>query len=988
MFKEKIVDREDKYEESTNDKPKKDPREKYPILSVHDIIPVKEIYKGMIVTEDERYIKILEVLPINFALRSADEQDNIIFLFASWLKIAPARLQFKIITRRADSREIINNVIRTTEGETQPKCKQLANNYIRFIQNVSGAEALSRRFFLIYEYEPSTVRKRTIDDIAYEMEQTARRIRGSLAACGNEVIVQQNEDFFQAEALYLFYNKQSCVHEPFADRVMRVTEDVMRMQGLTPGEDPYPDVHVSNYIAPRGITFTHPDSYVCDGLYNSIYYIPRNGYPSRVFGGWMSALVEGGDGMDVDIILRKEDRTKVKENVSLKLKLNRIKANERNDTDTDFEEIEGAIYSASYIKASLANGEDFYNVYTFITVSAETPEELTLRKEALVSDLYARDIVVKEAKYRMEEAFQMATPLINYKKELMDFARRNIMTYGVASLYPFTSCEMCDDKGIVLGINRRYHSLVNLDIFNTKKYKNANIAILGTSGSGKTFCELTMALRMRIQGVQTFLIAPDKAHEYQRACLHIGGSYIRVASGSKACINVMEIRPAVSPIAEYLDEWNAGDNDSWLSQKASQLLVFFRILVPDLTNEEEQLVDEAIIRTYRRFNITHNNDSIYIPGTKTVKKMPIIGDLYNTLIENPDTKRVANILGRFVTGSASSFNQQTNVDLNNKFIVFDLQDLHGTMKAVGMFIVADFLYAKIKENRTERKAIFFDEGWQLISASADPSAAEFVFKIFKTIRGYGGSAIFATQDLTDLFSFQDGKYGKAIISNSKTKIILGMEAQEAQLVRETLRLTKQEFRRIINFPRGEALLCSNNNKMEVYIRASELETELITTDPDQLRELVENRRREREKERLAMQFSRTEYVEHSGDADEQDAAMDEVVDVPFTQNQWTTTPIMDEFTTMVVARDQDGSPLEMIPDQPLAPVDGEAVASLEEALISDNMSCSETINPVADTENTCAHDAHINSNQANDEPNKTTSKGGIKSYGNRPPAEF
>ena len=185
----------------------------------------------------------------------------------------------------------------------------------------------------------------------------------------------------------------------------------------------------------------------------------------------------------------------------------------------------------------------------------------------------------------------------------------------------------------------------------------------------------------------------------------LDGSYITISPGAKSCINVMEIRPVVSPIAEYLDEQDSYEQRSWLTQKASQLLTFFHILIPDLTNEEEQLVDEAIIKTYNEFGITHKNDSVYIPGTKTLKTMPIIGDLYEVLRQNDDTHRVANILGRFVTGSASSFNHQTNVDLNNKFIVFDLEDLQGTMKAVGMFVCMDYLWSRIKENRTERKAI-------------------------------------------------------------------------------------------------------------------------------------------------------------------------------------------------------------------------------------------------------------------------------------------
>lgn len=406
----------------------------------------------------------------------------------------------------------------------------------------------------------------------------------------------------------------------------------------------------------------------------------------------------------------------------------------------------------------------------------------------------------------------------------------------------------------------------------------------------------------------------------------LDGSYITISPGAKSCINVMEIRPVVSPIAEYLDEQDSYEQRSWLTQKASQLLTFFHILIPDLTNEEEQLVDEAIIKTYNEFGITHKNDSVYIPGTKTLKTMPIIGDLYEVLRQNDDTHRVANILGRFVTGSASSFNHQTNVDLNNKFIVFDLEDLQGTMKAVGMFVCMDYLWSRIKENRTERKAILIDEGWQLIGASSDVRAADFVYRIFKIIRGYGGSAIFATQDISDLFAFQDGKYGKAIISNSKTKIILGLEQQEAKAVQDVLQLTKNEVRRITNFNRGEGLICANNNKVPVFIRASELEDELITTDPQQVKAIVERKKAEKAREEAARRkvssFSAQKSAERATFDHEAQPAEDQAVEANNRVYKPIVTPqeqddnamdakmlsqAMDQLSDTVIVRNPDGS---------------------------------------------------------------------------------
>ena len=797
------------------------------------IIPVKTIYRGMIVTNDDRYIRILEVLPINFSLRSAEEQSNIIHLFSNWLRVAPVKLQFKVITRRADTFRIINNVEEQTEGETQEKCRKLARNYINFIRELSGKEALSRRFLLIFEYESHSLRRKTIDEIAMAMEDMARKIKSGLSSCGNEVVEPSSQDFFLAEVLYQFYNRKSSAVEQFADRVMRVSSDVMKVKGLREGVDPYPEIPIRDFVAARGIDFTHPDYFIIDGQYQKIFLVKKDGYPTTVYAGWISTLIESGDGIDVDIILNKEPKDYIRDEVARNLKFTRIKASGRSDVDTDYEEIEGAIDSSQYIKSCLSAGDDFYNMYIFVTVTADTREALFRRAEDIYDYLYSNDIELKEVKYRLEDAFQIVSPLLIYKPELMAMAARNILTSGAAALFPFTSCELCDEKGIVLGINRRYQSLVNIDIFNTKKYKNANISIVGSSGAGKTYTELVMALRMRILGIQTFIISPDKAHEFRRACVHIGGSFVRISPGSKSCINIMDIRPVVDPVAELLDGYDESENGSWLFQKTNQLRIFFKLLIDDLTNEEEQLIDEAIIKTYNKFGITEDNDSIFLPNGK-LKTMPILGDLHQVISENPYLKRVSHIMTGFVTGSAQSFNQQTNVDLNNMFIVFDLEGLTDRLRAVGMFVVMDFLWTKIKQNRTERKALLIDEGWQLIGASADRRAADFVYRLFKIVRGYGGSAIFATQDISDLFSFEDGKYGKAIINNSRIKIVLGLEQQEANTVKNVLQLTKHETRNIINFNPGEAMICVNNNRLPVYIRASQLEHEIITTDPEQL----------------------------------------------------------------------------------------------------------------------------------------------------------
>ena len=372
-----------------------------------------------------------------------------------------------------------------------------------------------------------------------------------------------------------------------------------------------------------------------------------------------------------------------------------------------------------------------------------------------------------------------------------------------------------------------------MDLFNTKINKNANLNLLGTSGAGKTFTMQLMALRMRRKGIQVFIVAPLKGHEFHRACSNIGGAFIQISPASPNCINVMEIRQTDRSVDEQLD--GSTVEHSMLAAKIQRLHIFFSLLIPDMNHEERQLLDEAMIRTYAKKGITHDNDTLRDPKhPERYREMPILGDLYAVLKESSSTLRLANILNRLVSGSAKTFNQQTNVSLDNKYIVLDISEL-----TVGMFVALDFVWDKAKENRTEEKAIFIDECWQLIGASSNRLAAEFVLEIFKIIRGYGGSAVCATQDLNDFFALEDGKYGKGIINNSKTKILLNLEEEEAQRVQGVLHLSEAELMEITHFERGSALISTNNNNIAVEIKCSQMEKELITTDRRELAELAQ-----------------------------------------------------------------------------------------------------------------------------------------------------
>ncbi len=805
------------------------------ISTVQDFIPIRNLKHGIIETKDGRFLKILEIEPINFMLRSAEEQAEIIYSFSSWLKIAPVKLQFKSITKRADCRKHIEKLTDEILLEESNVCKDLGYNYISLVKEVGNNQALTRRFFLIFEYEGA--QRNDMSAVCCALRTAEQNARNYFGQCGNSIIQPNDEDEATAEIVYTFFNRQTAIDQSFTVRVEDTIMRVMKEKNLVFGVDEVPDIPIVEFIQPDEIDLTHPDYVVMDGTYYSFLYIKGDGYPQAVRANWMSNFINAGEGIDVDVFLNRENREKAIDKVAQKIRLNRSKFKNMQDTSTDYEEISGSIQAGYYIKNGMANNEDLYYLTMFITVSGGSLEELNWRKQQVIVMLKSQDIYVSECRYQQEDALRSVMPFLKVVPFLEKKAKRNVLTAGAASTYMFTSYEMSDEAGVMLGVNRFNNSLCILDLFNSKKYKNANLNLIGTSGAGKTFTLQLLAMRMRMRGIQSFIIAPIKGHEFIRACNGIGGTFISIAPGSPHCINIMEIRHTES--TELVDT-GYPEMESRLSKKLQQLMIFFGLLVPDLTNEEEQLIDDAIIKTYQRFGITHDNNSIFVdnnPERAELKTMPVLGDLYNQFSGVKGARRVGLILSRFVTGSAQSFNRQTNVDLTNKYVVLDLSDLKGNLLPIGMMIALDYVWDTVKADRTQKKAVFIDEIWQLVGASSTRTAADFCLTIFKTIRGFGGAAIAATQDLSDFFGLDDGKYGRAIINNSQNKIILNLEADEAKYVEEVLKLTKSETRLISHFNRGEALICSNNNKVPVNIIASKKEQAMITTDREELEKI-------------------------------------------------------------------------------------------------------------------------------------------------------
>lgn len=606
-------------------------------------------------------------------------------------------------------------------------------------------------------------------------------------------------------------------------------------------------------ICPSSIDTRNADFILVDGTYIATILVIT--YPYERPAAWLSDIINFGEGVEVNMYYEPLDKAKIVKDITYMIGETGAKRKAIGENQSDVDIVDTSLGHAKYMRQQMnINSEDPYYLYILVSVYADSKEKLEDRLKSVESKLGSKDIISKRSDFRHESGFIACLPLHQLSPDLKKATRRNALTKGIASTYPFCSFEFCDDNGILVGINEHNNSLVIVDIFNTALYKNANAVILGTSGAGKTFLIQLLALRLRLQNIPVMIIAPLKGHEFKKACLAIGGQYIKVSPASGDCINIMEIRKSTLEL-EFEDEdfENASKpkEESLLMSKIQKLHIFFSLVFPDMATEEREYLDEKLIAVYERNGINFDNESLYSDECsqtftleRKFKEMPVLGDLYDILESDPKSQRLALLLKRLVKGSLKAFNQQTNVDLNNKYTVADISELKGDLLPIGMFIVVDLFWDKIKEDRTQKKVIFLDELWKLIGTSGNKLTAEFVLEIFKIIRGYGGSAVGGTQDIADFFALEGGKYGKGIINNSKLKFVLQLEEDEAEALRKVLKLSDEEMAKVTTFARGHGLFYAGVNHIAIEFRSSPEEKNLITTDRAELEE-IKRRKKER-----------------------------------------------------------------------------------------------------------------------------------------------
>lgn len=576
-----------------------------------------------------------------------------------------------------------------------------------------------------------------------------------------------------------------------------------------------------DFIAPSSIEYsgTH---FQLGTRYARTYYV--YGYPRQLTTGWLSSLVNIDEVIDLSMYVYPVESQVVLEN--LRKKVAQLEAGIMLDSEKGRVRDpakQSAVLDAEEMRDKLQVGEErFFRFGFYFTLYGSSMDELEFVSNKIESILGQQLVYSKPASSQQEQGFNSVIPQFVDQLQI----RRNMNTGAVSTSFPFTSAELSQDNGILYGINMHNSGLVIFDRFTLE---NSNAVVFAKSGAGKSFTVKLEALRSMMMGTDVFIIDPE--NEYQRMCEAVGGAYIKLSLNSATRINPFDL-PQVVDTQEAEDALRSnlitlhGLLRLMMGGAVAQMSNTGNATVaPAMSPEEEADLDAALIETYAKAGITND------PLTH-VSTAPTINDLYETLLHMGGSgPNLAQRLRKYTTGTfAGIFSQQSNVNVNNPMVVFNIRDLEDELRPVAMYIVLNYIWNKTKADQKKR-ILVVDEAWQLMKYE---DSANFLFSLAKRARKYNLGITTITQDVED---FMGSRLGRAIVANSSMQILLKQSSSAVDVLSDVFKLTSEEKKRLSQFPVGQGLFFAGQNHIHIQITASATETGLITTNPEQMRQL-------------------------------------------------------------------------------------------------------------------------------------------------------
>ena len=538
------------------------------------------------------------------------------------------------------------------------------------------------------------------------------------------------------------------------------------------------------------------------------------GYPRQIYTGWLSSIINIDEVLDISMFIYPVDTQIVLNN--LRKKVTQLEASMSINSEKGKIRdpgMQAALQDAEELRDELQIGaEKFFRYGLYITIYADSLDELNFVQHKIETIFGQQMVFSKVASSQQEQGLNSTIPQLTDQLQI----RRNMNTGAISASFPFTSADLTDGKGVLYGINMHNNGLVIFDRFSLE---NANMAVFAKSGAGKSFTVKLEALRSMMIGSDIIIIDPE--NEYQRLCDAVGGSYIRLSLNSDTRINPFDL-PRVIDTDEADDALRA--NLITLHGLLRQMLGGSQMtsdgqLMAGLTPAEEADVDQALIDTYARVGIT--SDPLTHNSTP-----PTISDLYDTLLHMGGTgPQLAQRLRKFTSGTfAGIFSQQSNVDINNNMVVFNIRDLEDELRPTAMYIVLNHVW-NITRTEQKKRMLIVDEAWQLMKYN---DSANFLFSLAKRARKYQLGLTTITQDVED---FMGSKMGRAIVANSSMQLLLKQSTSAVDVLSNVFKLTEEEKKRLSNFPVGQGLFFAGQNHVHIQIQASDTEYNLINTSP-------------------------------------------------------------------------------------------------------------------------------------------------------------
>ena len=561
-------------------------------------------------------------------------------------------------------------------------------------------------------------------------------------------------------------------------------------------------------IAPSSLEF-HSGYFRLGTKYGQTIYV--YGYPRQLYTGWASPILNADEVLDVSMFIYPVETEIVMKN--LRRKVTQLEAdlsinNEKGRTRDPA--LEAALNDAEELRDQLQLGaEKFFRFGLYLTIYADSLDELNFVRSKVETMLGQQMLFSKVASSQQEQGLKSAVPQLSDQLQI----RRNMNTGAISTSFPFTSADLTQENGVLYGVNMHNNGLV---IFDRYTLENANMVVFAKSGAGKSFTVKLEALRTMMMGAEVLIIDPE--NEYQKLSDAVGGSYIRLSLNSDVRINPFDLPHVI----------DAEEADNALRANIVTLHGLFRLMLGGtsagqsigLSPNEEADLDQAIIDTYARAGIT--SDPLTHNSTP-----PTIHNLYDTLVHMDGSgPSLAQRLRKYTTGTfAGIFSQQSNIDINNSMVVFNIRDLEDELRPVAMYIVLSHIWNIVRSEQKKRMLIV-DEAWQLMKYD---DSANFLFSLAKRARKYYLGLTTISQDVED---FMGSKMGRAIVSNSSMQLLLKQSSSAVDVLSDVFKLTEEERKRLSNFPVGQGLFFAGQNHVHIQIIASNTEHQLISTSPN------------------------------------------------------------------------------------------------------------------------------------------------------------